>query len=976
LTRQLQLFDDAYETSPPHPKGLKQRLHRFFYGDDIFISYSRSDSGKYAMALAVAMSEQGYLCFLDQLGTDVNRNMPESLKEKVRSSTALVLIGTEGAAASRYVREEVEIFKESKRPIHPISVDDALAKDEWPELAGLTWISESTKNVECGEPAPETITQLKNASRYRRRNQVLRLSLIAGFAFIALTVLASLAVSSVQVAKAAQAEAKRIKAEAAATTAQGVADQAKGETALAVKDKGIAEGDARTANATAATAQGEAKDALTQKSLAEAGTRRAQGLEREAKERAAATARQEAGQRATVLAKTPGREFEALDIAVKAAREDFRHSQPAPQVISGLVAAVSAVEDGLPLRGVQGEVTYVQISPDAKTLFVEMFDRRENKVRWNLWNAQTGDRWDSTPLFEKSYEVGPMPSQFHRSQSKFVRSASFSPNGTRLAVVEETSPYVLHVWDLTDDVKPVSTNVVLGNPFVIALDNDGQRLAMLSSNFQRLELKNLNDGTTKSFENPFSFHVSAMAFGSDNKLTIVGDSGSNITSAQQDELLANNIAVLTNPWTAGPSFKGFSNDGSPIFLVDPRVKGNQDFTTDSAKIYVGPPTSLKSIFSGYDHGVAAVAVAGGNAYVVSIDGGRARIYGVREDAAAVLREHPGTVELSVLSPDGTRAATVDSSSSSTVITIWDLKTGRSLRKLNVIERLLNSHAMAFSPDATRIGIFEGSLVPKVWDVETGESLTATSGKCNLALDGRPGDVAIWTQPRAVVFLPGNQRVLTMHRFGQIALWDLGNLCKPLVRTLAGDSTVVAITADGSAALTVGDGDKRQVKIWDLSRLTDESAKSVEPLSTEVGTIPSGDVRAAWVQNGEARILLVQNDWSAAIWRSYPKTTGTLNDFAEQIHSAAFSEDGTKLALVTKDGDVSRSISVWDSSSGEKLITIPGDFEVAYSVDPVKLSRDGSWLIAVNRDHSARIYPTTKEGFLGVAAKMLGQDRKK
>jgi WD40 repeat protein len=178
MSRQLQLFDDLHKKSPPHAKGVKQKLYLFFFGDDIFISYSRSDAGKYAMALAMTMSEHGYLCFLDQLGTDVNSNLPESLKAKVRGSTALVLVGTGRAAASRYVREEVEIFKESRRPIHPISVDDALAKEEWPELAGLTWIPESRKSVERGEPSLETVTQLRNASRYRRRNQVLRLSLV------------------------------------------------------------------------------------------------------------------------------------------------------------------------------------------------------------------------------------------------------------------------------------------------------------------------------------------------------------------------------------------------------------------------------------------------------------------------------------------------------------------------------------------------------------------------------------------------------------------------------------------------------------------------------------------------------------------------------------------------------------------------------------------------------------------------------
>jgi WD40 repeat protein len=961
MTRQLQLFDDVYETSPPHAKGFKQRLHRFFYGDDIFISYSRSDSGKYAMALAVAMSEQGYLCFLDQLGTDVNRNMPESLKEKVRNSTALVLIGTEGAAASRYVREEVEIFKESKRPIHPISIDDALTKDGWPELAGLTWISESRKSVESGEPALETITQLKNASRYRRRNQVLRLSLIAGFAFIALTVIASLVVSSVQVAKAAQAEAKRIKAEAAATTAQGVAAQAKGETAQAVKDKGIAEGAAKTANANAATAQGEARDSLTQKSLAEAGTRRAQGLEREAKERAAATARQEAGQRATVLANTPGREFDALEIVVKAANAEFKQPKPASQVVSGLVAAVSAAGDGIRLQKTDGEVTYAAISPDAEKVFVETFNRATNKVKWGLWNARTGEPLTKEPIFVKERESTFLPTQGFRAPSPFVSSASFSRDGNRLAVAGGSDAPGIQIWDLKDPITNLVIDFADIRPYRMALDNNGSRLAIApGDNSGFVTVKHLDKKPAEEVTNPLEALIS-LAYRKNNTLQIIGETGVFDSATQQ----------VSSVRKSSGRFMGLSSDDSYIYSFRPESRSTDDwmFQSDFQLIYLRDDStpSFKTLFSGYPGAIASATVLDGHPYVVTLNGAQARIYGVRTDAESITLRSRDKIAYSAISPKGFLAATANA----TEVTIWNLKTGQPLKKLKLADFAGSIAAMAFSDDGKRLALLDGSrMVAEVWDVATGTNLTAALGKCQPVNEEGGGDyVGFLNQPRSISFLHGNEQYVTMHRGGVVAIWNLSK-CEPTTIKLEENVTLVALSADGTSALTVSKDANRSAKIWDLSGIARADGERSKLPSRVLGQIPSGRVRAAWVDHTQARLLLSNDDWNLDIWEAGLTTPRRLNGTDGEVYSAIFSEDGSSLSIVTKDGYVSGSTGVWDVNSGEKRVTIPGKFLIMDNRDPVKLSRDGSYLLAVHTDNTARIYPTTKEGFLTLATRML------
>ena len=48
-----------------------------WYRDDIFISYSRRDASLYAAGLADELTKRSFSCFIDQLGTDPDKNLPE-----------------------------------------------------------------------------------------------------------------------------------------------------------------------------------------------------------------------------------------------------------------------------------------------------------------------------------------------------------------------------------------------------------------------------------------------------------------------------------------------------------------------------------------------------------------------------------------------------------------------------------------------------------------------------------------------------------------------------------------------------------------------------------------------------------------------------------------------------------------------------------------------------------------------------------
>jgi hypothetical protein len=80
---------------------------RFLFGDDIFVSYSRQDAVKYAEGLAGELSEKGYSCRIDQWESEPGNEMPASLLNALARSSMLVIVGTQGAAASTHVGKEI-----------------------------------------------------------------------------------------------------------------------------------------------------------------------------------------------------------------------------------------------------------------------------------------------------------------------------------------------------------------------------------------------------------------------------------------------------------------------------------------------------------------------------------------------------------------------------------------------------------------------------------------------------------------------------------------------------------------------------------------------------------------------------------------------------------------------------------------------------------------------------------------------------
>ncbi|MFC1572743.1 TIR domain-containing protein [Candidatus Eisenbacteria bacterium] len=154
---------------------LFERIRRFLFGDDVFISYSRGDASGYALALAASLTEAKVSCYLDQWGTRPGAKLPDGLVTSLKRSSLLVLLGTPGAAQSDLVRQEVSLFLQTGKPIVPVSFDGVLEQAAYyGMIKGLAVFAEKETARQTASPDPALIRRILNAERFTSRARRLR----------------------------------------------------------------------------------------------------------------------------------------------------------------------------------------------------------------------------------------------------------------------------------------------------------------------------------------------------------------------------------------------------------------------------------------------------------------------------------------------------------------------------------------------------------------------------------------------------------------------------------------------------------------------------------------------------------------------------------------------------------------------------------------------------------------------------------
>lgn len=345
----------------------------------------------------------------------------------------------------------------------------------------------------------------------------------------------------------------------------------------------------------------------------------------------------------------------------------------------------------------------------------------------------------------------------------------------------------------------------------------------------------------------------------------------------------------------------------------------------------------------HGHGVDSAAFSSDGARILTVsDCGLARLWDAAGciPLAATIR-FKAAVNSAVFSPDG---ASILIASADGTAQLRDAATGNPVRPPFRCKGSVNS--AVFSPDGARVLTASGDLYvagsTRLWDIATGTPLATSCQKG-------------WAA--AAVFSPDGTKILTAASDGSGLLWN-ADMDTLLTKRLHHDNRVRAavFSSDGRRILTVAEG--KTTRLWD--------AATGDPLADPYHY--ESEVNSAVFSPDDARILVALDDRSAQLLN-----VGSGERLAEPlrhenaVNSAVFSPDGEQ--ILTACGDYSKPgfVRLWDTSTGCPL-TEPLRHEDM--VRSAIFNPDGTQVLAVSNDNTARLWDAPTWGLLAHDSKWL------
>lgn len=113
---------DVSDRSAP----LRERVARWLWGYDIFISYSWADGAEIASDLERVLRDARFHVFRDRARLHIGDRLARTISQAIRRSSCLVIIATTAAIGARWVVDEVALADHLGRTIIPIACGDVL----------------------------------------------------------------------------------------------------------------------------------------------------------------------------------------------------------------------------------------------------------------------------------------------------------------------------------------------------------------------------------------------------------------------------------------------------------------------------------------------------------------------------------------------------------------------------------------------------------------------------------------------------------------------------------------------------------------------------------------------------------------------------------------------------------------------------------------------------------------------------------
>jgi WD40 repeat protein len=284
-----------------------------------------------------------------------------------------------------------------------------------------------------------------------------------------------------------------------------------------------------------------------------------------------------------------------------------------------------------------------------------------------------------------------------------------------------------------------------------------------------------------------------------------------------------------------------------------------------------------------------------------------------------LEGHADWVRTVAVTPDGSRAV---SGSDDQTLRLWDLNSGRTLRKFEGHADLV--WAVAVTPDGGHAVSASHDQTLRLWDLE--------SGQTQRKLEGHAGGV------NAVAVTPDGRCAVSASVDRTLRLWDLES--GQTLRTLEGHANwvnAVALTPDGRRAVSASED--RTVRLWDL-----ESGQTQRKLEGH-----AGGVNAVAVTLDGRRAVSASVDRTLRLWDlESGQTLRTLEGHAGGVNAVAVTPDGRRAVSASED----RTLRLWDLESGQALLTLEGH---AGRVRTVAVTPEGRRAVSASVDRTLRLW---------------------
>ena len=296
------------------------------------------------------------------------------------------------------------------------------------------------------------------------------------------------------------------------------------------------------------------------------------------------------------------------------------------------------------------------------------------------------------------------------------------------------------------------------------------------------------------------------------------------------------------------------------------------------------------------------------------------------------------VKSATFSPDGHSLAAVDANNQ---LLLVDLNAAPQEAHF-LGERSADIRALRFSTDGRELYTVDVSKTVRVWDVSARRLLAS-----HRLLAER--ERLVFRDMPSAAFSPDAKRLVWADSGGRVYVWDVVSR-KPVREPMPGhDSSVLGLAFDPKGRTLLSQDQTGQIRLWDL-RTTRFRGFSLTGVGSSFSTFafsPNGATLATAVRDGIAgseRVIL----WDVATRRPLGEPMPTQS----AVHSLAFSPDGELLAAGSKD-----RVYLWEAASRRALGELlwghdRGITDLAFREDGRQLISAGGGIVAWDLDRRA------------------------